>query len=327
VGPARGERRLAGRSHPAGRPQLGDLGDIDRAPDSPLPVRREADDPAVARDAAPDAVDPADAQRLLDDLGPGHGRLAGRLLPGPDEELVGGPVVRIEPGAQLGRRLEEDRVGRGHDERQSRPASWAASAPWSGASPVSSRRRLIRSSVAGWVEKSPDARSSNFLIGFVKYMCWVARLATSSTSWSLEILARARSIPYGLRVSWTDDASARYSRWRLTASWTRRAAIGARIERTIATTNMIAWSPPLPPLSRSLDERRPPPQNVNRRKKSARRAIEPTRTPTMSANRMSKFRTWESSWPMTPWSSSRSSFSRRPVVIATEACFGSRPVA
>ena len=38
--------------------------------------------------------------------------------------------------------------------------------------------------------------------------------------------ARGRS---GLRVSSTDDASARYSRWRLTASWTNRAMIGARI--------------------------------------------------------------------------------------------------
>ena len=85
---------------------------------------------------------------------------------------------------------------------------------------------------------------------------------------------------------------------------------------------------PLPPLSR-FEERRPdmPPQNVKRRKKSARMAIAPTITPTISENRMSKFRTCDSSWPMTPWSSSRSSFSRRPVVIAIEACAGSRPVA
>ena len=42
---------------------------------------------------------------------------------------------------------------------------------------------------------------------------------------------------------------------------------------------------------------------------------------------MSKFRMWLISWAMTPWSSSRSSFSSRPVVTATDACFGSRPVA
>ena len=68
---------------------------------------------------------------------------------------------------------------------------------------------------------------------------------------SLEILASARSSPYGLRVSWTDDASARYSRWRLTASWTSRATIGARMASTIATTNTIAWAAAPPSLSRS----------------------------------------------------------------------------
>ena len=57
------------------------------------------------------------------------------------------------------------------------------------------------------------------------------------------------------------------------------------------------------------------------------RAIEPTSTPTISENLMSKLRTWDSSCARTPWSSSRSSFWARPVVIATEACFGSRPVA
>ena len=55
--------------------------------------------------------------------------------------------------------------------------------------------------------------------------------------------------------------------------------------------------------------------------------MEPTSTPTISEKRMSKLRTWESSWAMTPWSSSRSSFWRSPVVMATDACSGSRPVA
>ena len=78
------------------------------------------------------------------------------------------------------------------------PRRWS-----SGGSPVSSRSRLIRSRIGGWVENRPDERASNFLIGFVKYMCWVARLATSRTSWSAAILASARSRPYGLRVSST----------------------------------------------------------------------------------------------------------------------------
>ena len=40
-----------------------------------------------------------------------------------------------------------------------------------------------------------------------------------------------------MRVSSTVDASARYSRWRLTASWMNRLMIGARIARTMATMN------------------------------------------------------------------------------------------
>ncbi len=88
------------------------------------------------------------------------------------------------------------------------------------------------------------------------------------------------------------------------------------------------WMPPPPSDEPRLLPRLPiPPQNVKRRKKSASRAIDPTSTPTMSEKRMSKLRTWLSSWAMTPWSSSRSSFWRRPMVIATDAWAGSRPVA
>src|SRR4051812_23559376 len=64
----------------------------------------------------------------------------------------------------------------------SSPASAAASDASSGASPVSWRRRLIRSRIGGCVDISPDERASNFLIGLVKYMCCVPRFATSSTS-------------------------------------------------------------------------------------------------------------------------------------------------
>ena len=42
---------------------------------------------------------------------------------------------------------------------------------------------------------------------------------------------------------------------------------------------------------------------------------------------MSRFRMWLISWPMTPWSSSRSIFWTSPVVTASDACLGSRPVA
>ena len=85
-----------------------------------------------------------------------------------------------------------------------------------------------------------------------------------------------------------------------------------------------------PPPSRSLTtvgDRPSPLQNEMRRNQSAMRAIVPTMTPIRSMNRMSKFRTWLISCAMTPWSSSRSSFSSSPAVTAMEACFGSRPVA
>ncbi len=50
----------------------------------------------------------------------------------------------------------------------SRPARVADSAWASGASPVNSRRRLMRSMIAGWVDIRFDERASNFLMGFVK---------------------------------------------------------------------------------------------------------------------------------------------------------------
>jgi hypothetical protein len=51
---------------------------------------------------------------------------------------------------------------------QSSPASSASTVDSSGVSPLSARSRLIRSTIGGWVEKSPFERSSNFLIGLVK---------------------------------------------------------------------------------------------------------------------------------------------------------------
>jgi len=52
------------------------------------------------------------------------------------------------------------------------PQSSPASSAWvdgaSGVSPLRARSRLIRSTIGGWVEKSPFERCSNFLIGFVK---------------------------------------------------------------------------------------------------------------------------------------------------------------
>ena len=101
-------------------------------------------------------IDPADAQGLVHDLLPGHARPAGALPVAADEELGRRLVIRLEPVAQLLGRLEEPRVERRRalpHPAQSSPASCAASAPASGASPVSLRSRLIRSSVGGWVDE------------------------------------------------------------------------------------------------------------------------------------------------------------------------------
>ena len=51
---------------------------------------------------------------------------------------------------------------------QSRPDRACVSAGSRGCSPVSWRRRLIRSTIGGWVDMRPAERASNFLIGFVK---------------------------------------------------------------------------------------------------------------------------------------------------------------
>ena len=65
--------RDPGRSHPALLRQRRDLRDVDRAPVAALAPRREPLDVAPSRrSAASDAVDPADAQRLVDGLRPGR---------------------------------------------------------------------------------------------------------------------------------------------------------------------------------------------------------------------------------------------------------------
>ncbi len=114
----------------------------------------------------------------------------------------------------------------------------------------------------------------------------MARLAWRNGLGSAAMSLSARARPSGLRVSSTADASARYSRRRETANCTAYAASGARMASTSATMAKIAlaWSPP-----ESLPRRRPPipPQKLQRRKKSAMRAIMPTRMPTSVSKRMS----------------------------------------
>ena len=63
---------MPGRPHPALLRQLLDLGDVDGAPVAALAARRESLGEALGVDRVADAVDPADAERLVDRLGPGQ---------------------------------------------------------------------------------------------------------------------------------------------------------------------------------------------------------------------------------------------------------------
>ena len=117
----------------------------------------------------------------------------------PEDRPSWSPVGRGRiPRGPLGPQREPDapdrstapRTGQRLSAGQSRPVRAAWSAGSRGCSPVSSRSRLIRSTIGGWVEKRPAERFSNFLIGFVKYRCWVAREATSRTSLSEAIVGQ-----------------------------------------------------------------------------------------------------------------------------------------
>src|SRR5207237_8146513 len=89
--------------------------DVDRAPDAPLPPRRDALRRAAVALPVTHAVDPAEAERLVDQLLPGHRGKPGALVEVADPELGRRLVVGLEPLAQLGPRLEEDHVvGRWH---------------------------------------------------------------------------------------------------------------------------------------------------------------------------------------------------------------------
>jgi hypothetical protein len=90
--------------------QLADPRDVDRAPVAVALAGSESLPVAVLVDALDLAVDPPEAERLVDDLRPGQRTAPGRLLVVPDPELGRGGVVLLEPGAQLGRGREEDRL-------------------------------------------------------------------------------------------------------------------------------------------------------------------------------------------------------------------------
>lgn len=106
--------------HPA-RPKEGADGDhIGVAPSTSLAARRIAVSVAVRPQRAKLAVDPAEAEGLLDGLCEGDARAMGALLPVPDPQLRRGGMVRLEPGPELPRVPEKvDRCGSapGHEVR------------------------------------------------------------------------------------------------------------------------------------------------------------------------------------------------------------------
>src|SRR5437588_3069488 len=121
----------AGGPHPAVRDQLARAPDVHGAPRAPRLPRREANGVALVAEAPPDAVDPAEAERLVDRLGPGHTRPARRLLVEADEELALVRVMRLEPGAELLGSGEEGRLHVAADDRSEAPfrgAEWQRSA-------------------------------------------------------------------------------------------------------------------------------------------------------------------------------------------------------
>src|SRR5205085_7707954 len=66
--------------HPAVGGERGEAGDIDRGPDAAPAARGEADAVGLVIDAVADAVDPAEAERLVARLRPGDRGRAGGLL-------------------------------------------------------------------------------------------------------------------------------------------------------------------------------------------------------------------------------------------------------
>jgi hypothetical protein len=126
-----------------------------------------------------------------------------------------------------------------------------------------------------------------------------------------EIFARAEASAIGLPQISAPSRSASYSLVRLMAIWMIMAARGARI---IMARPMIGCGRLSP---------RPP----NRKPNWASVAMAPATVALTVMISVSRLRTWASSWAMTPASSSQVRSRIRPVVAATAAFSGLRPVA
>src|SRR3954454_7899217 len=91
------ERAQPGGLHSSELRQLRDARDVDRAPGARLFSRRETDAVTDVVDAPPHAVDPAEAERLIDRLRPSDGRLPRVLLVKADQELGSRGMVLRQP--------------------------------------------------------------------------------------------------------------------------------------------------------------------------------------------------------------------------------------
>src|SRR4029453_9074117 len=86
--------------------------DVHRAPDAPGLPWCEADRVPLGVDRPADAVDPAEAQGLINRLRPGDAGLSRALLVEAHQELAARGVMLLEPRAELGRSGEERRLHR-----------------------------------------------------------------------------------------------------------------------------------------------------------------------------------------------------------------------
>ena len=111
------------------------------------------------------------------------------------------------------------------------------------------------------------------------------------------------------------EASASYSRLRLIAIWMSAAAMGARITMRIAPNGLLRSS------------ERPPPKIMANWAMLATNVMPMATAAATDPMRMSRLRTWESSWASTPRISSQSRICSRPWVTQTAALSGLRPVA
>src|SRR6185436_19966560 len=111
-------------------PEHRDAPDIDRAPDTSRPARREADGVTLLAEAAAHAVYPPETQRLVHRLRPVDAGFARALLAEPDQQLLRARVITGQPGAEILRAREVSRLHAGQvslNEKRS-PASSASGA-------------------------------------------------------------------------------------------------------------------------------------------------------------------------------------------------------